>query len=178
MKKLVKTAALLGVLGSFAACHGGSNTDYYCYTEYDYYGNPYTVCEEYYFASESAVRELDMAARVADTQEQKLEIAGLRFAEKYNLAADQGYKIAKNIADFTALQDRSNSDLADFAEKLYGVNPSEVISAVGQAQVGMNGELESVIEKAAGNFNTDTTTMKEIIKDLHGKALSDNGIDL
>lgn len=169
-------AAFVMMLG-LVSCHGGGS-DVYCWTEYDIYGYPYTVCDDYYYASEDSIRELDMAARVAESEAQKLEIAGLRFAEKYNLSADQGYKIAKNIADFTALEDRSNEDMADFAEKLYGVNPSEVVSAVGQAQVGMNGELENLIEKAAYNFNTDTVTMKTIINDLHGKALSDNGIEL
>lgn len=174
-KNLVKLLSALFILSGFASCTTVV-TD--CWTEYDYWGYPYTVCTDYYYASKEAIAELDMAAGVAETEAQKLEIAGLKFAEKYNLSADQGYKIAKNIADFTALEDRSNEDLADFAEKLYGVNPSEVVSAVGQAQVGMNAELESLIEKAAGNFNTDSATMKTIIKDLHGEALSSNGIEL
>ncbi len=38
--------------------------------------------------------------------------------------------------------------------------------------------MESVISKAAKNFNTNEETMKAIVKELHGKALEANGIQL
>ena len=100
------------------------------------------------------------------------------YAEKFSLSNDKALQIAKNIKDINALEDRSAADLADFAQKLYGVNPSEVVDAVSAAQVGNNAALDSVISEAAANFNTDQETMKEIVKELHGQALQYNGIEL
>jgi hypothetical protein len=85
-------------------------------------------------------------------------------------------KVARNIQDLSALQDRSEEDLADFAQKLYGVNPNDVISAVGKAQVGDNAELETLIDSI--EFNTSSANKKALIKELHGNALKANGINL
>jgi hypothetical protein len=68
--------------------------------------------------------------------------------------------------------------LADFARRLYGVDPSEIVAAVGSAQAGNSAKLNSLVEEAASNFGTTTTTMKEIVKTLHGKALAEQGISL
>ena len=94
------------------------------------------------------------------------------------LSTDAAAKVAKNVSDFSALADRSEADIADFATKLYGVNPSEIILAVGEAQVGNNAELDSVIEKASSNLGASSESMKAIVKELHGKALEANGIEL
>ena len=182
---LMKLLASLMLLGSFASCTViyepyQPSWHYNCYPVYDYWGYYlYDECYwEYYNQDGSVAKELDMVAEVADKEQVVLEKTASKFAEKYNLSADQGMKIAKNIADYKALQDRSESDIADFAQKLYGVNPSEVISAVSSAQVGKNAELEAVIKKAAENFNTSEANMRGIVKDLHGKALEESGISL
>lgn len=183
-KTFAKLLVMLVALGGLASCTGGGvyqpSWHYNCYPVYDAWGYYlYDDCfYEYYNNDGSITKELDLSSVVADVEQLKLEKTAAKFAEKYNLAADKGMQLAKNLRDFSALEDRTEEDLVDFAEKLYGVNPSEVVSAVGQAQVGMNAELDSVIEKAAANFNTDSANMKEIIKDLHGSALSENGIEL
>jgi hypothetical protein len=184
---LIKLLTALMILGSFASCTTTTTTTYYepqwwynCYPVYDYWGYYlYDDCYwEYYNQDGSIAKELDLTAEVADKEQLILEKTAEQYAEKFNLSADQGMKIAKNVIDFSALEDRSEADIADFAEKLYGVNPSEIISAVSSAQVGNNAELESVVEKAAESFNTDAANMKAIVKELHGKALEDNGIEL
>jgi hypothetical protein len=182
---LTKLLASLMLLGSFASCEVYVEPYepqwwYNCYPVYDYWGYYlYDECYwEYYNEDGSVAKELDMVAEVADKEQVVLEKTAEKFAEKYNLNAEEGMKIAKNLSDFSALQDRSEADIADFAQKLYGVNPSEIVSAVSAAQVGNNGELESVVEKAAENFNTSKENMKEIVKELHGKALSESGIEL
>ena len=119
-----------------------------------------------------------MVAQVADQEAFALEKTASIYAEKFSLSTDKAMQIAKNIKDLNALEDRSAADLADFAQKLYGVNPSEVVDAVANAQVGNNAELDAVISTAAENFNTDTETMKAIVKELHGQALEANGIEL
>ena len=184
---LMKLLAALMLLGSFASCTVVTTTTYYepqwwynCYPVYDYWGYYlYDECYwEYYNEDGGVAKELDLVAEVADKEQLILEKTGEQYATKFNLSTDQGMKIAKNISDFTALQDRSASDIADFAQKLYGVNPSDVVSAVSSAQVGENAELEAVIEKAAESFNTSADNMKAIVKELHGKALEENGIKL
>jgi hypothetical protein len=184
---LTKLLATIAIVGGLTSCTttttvGGSYYDCYWEYEYDYYYGvwyEYEVCGWYYYNQDGAKEfELDLVADVADTEAFALQKTADLYAEKFALSNDQALKIAKNIKDFEALEDRSNDDLADFAQKLYGVNPSEVIDAVSAAQVGNNADLESVIEKAAKNFNTSNDTMKAIVKELHGHALQSNGIDL
>ncbi len=119
-----------------------------------------------------------MSEKLADREAHVLAKTAEVYAEKFTLSNDQAMKIAKNVKDFAALQDRSSEDVADFAEKLYGVNPNKVASAVAGAMVGNNAELNEVISQAAQNFQTSEQTMKAIVNELHGKALEENGIDL
>lgn len=184
--KFIKILTALMVMGTFASCNVVTTTTVYqpqwwynCYPVYDYWGYyQYDNCYwEYYSDNGSVAKELDMVGEVADKEQLILEKTAQHYAEKFNLSVEQGMKIAKNASDFSALEDRSASDISDFAQKLYGVNPSEIISAVSSAQVGENAELEKVVEKAALNFNTSKDNMKAIVRELHGKALDENGIE-
>ena len=158
----------------------GPDWHYNCYPVYDYYGYyMYDDCYwEYYNQDGSLAQELDISGEIADREAFVLEKTAGVYAEKFSLSNDQAMKIAKNVKDFEALQDRSAEDVADFAQKLYGVNPSEIAGAVANAQVGNNAELESVIGEAAQNFKTNKETMKAIVNELHGRALEANGIQL
>ncbi len=184
---ITKFLAMLGLVGMFASCTGGTTVTYYepqwwynCYPTYDYWGYYlYDECYwEYYNENGSVAQELDLVSEVADKEALILEKTASVYAEKFSLSNDQAMKIAKNVKDFSALSERSADDIADFAEKLYGVNPSEMVSAVANAQVGNNAELEAVIEKASASFGTSSENMKAIVNELHGKALEANGIDL
>lgn len=187
MKKLMSALLItLGLLG-LASCDSGGGSGhhepswhYNCYPVYDYYGYYlYDDCYwEYYNQDGTVTQELDLSGEVADREALILSKTAEVYAEKFSLSQDKAMKIAKNVKDFAALQDRTESDIADFAQKLYGVNPSEIASAVANAQVGNNSEMEAVIEQAAQNFNTSKDTMKAIVKELHGKALEANGIEL
>ena len=119
-----------------------------------------------------------MVSEVADQEAVLLEKLTGVYAEKFALSTEAAAKVAKNAKDFSALTERSAEDIADFAERLYGVNPSEIVSAISSAQVGNNAELESVIEKASVNLGTDNAQTKALIQELHGKALEANGIEL
>ena len=85
-------------------------------------------------------------------------------------------KIAKTVNDYNAIQNRSDSDVADFAQRLYGVNPSKIASASSAAQLGDNTQLNAVVAEAAKNFNTSADNMKSVVKSLHGKMLEQQGI--
>ncbi|MCT4641072.1 MAG: hypothetical protein N4A33_02170 [Bacteriovoracaceae bacterium] len=186
-KTLLGLIALIIASTSLTSCHTTTTVTYYepqwyynCYPVYDYWGYYlYDECYwEYYNQDGSVSKELDLVAEVADKEALILEKTASVYAEKFSLSADKAMKIAKNVKDFSALSDRTESDIAAFAQKLYGVNPSQVVSAVASAQIGMNADLEAVIEKAAVNFETSKDNMKAIIKELHSKALEDSGISL
>ncbi len=174
---------------ALVSCGGDGGSDssyepsyhYNCYAVYDEYGYyMYDECywEYYNVAGEKVQSELDLVAEVSDIETLKLEKLAGHYADKFELSQDQAMKVAKNVQDFTTLEDRTEEDMADFAQKLYGVNPSDVVSAVGKAQVGENTELDALIESAAANFNTSKENTKALIKELHGNALELNGIEL
>lgn len=186
-KLLINLLAMFAVGTSFVSCSGGGSVTvgyepewhYNCYAVYDSWGYYlYDECVwEYYNAEGEIVKsELDITADASEVQKIKLERMALRYAEKFELSTEDALKVAKNVNDFTALEDRTEEDLADFAQKLYGVNPSDIVSAVGKAQVGNNSELESLIESI--DFETSLENKKALVKELHGNALRANGIEL
>jgi hypothetical protein len=187
MKNLL--VALL-ISTSFVSCNDGTTVPndgtytptyhYECQYVYDVWTNNYVYgCFWVFYSIDgSSSRELDMVADVADTQDIMLEKTAQIFSEKYSLSFDNGLKIAKNVLDLQSLKDRSADDLADFAKKLYGVNSSELILAVTKAQVGNNEALDELISVSAKKFNTDSDTMKNIIRDLHSRAIEASGIEL
>ncbi len=185
-KALVKLMVMLGLLSSLASCTGTGTVTYYeptwnynCYPVYDYWGYYlYDDCYWEYYNTDGTLMEKDLVSEVADQEAVLLEKLTGVYAEKFSLSTEAASKVAKNVQDFSALEERSAEDIADFAERLYGVNPSEIVSAVSSAQVGMNAELESVIEKASANLGTNSAQTKALIQELHGKALEANGIEL
>ena len=179
--RVAKLVAVLAMTVGFASCEvtvGGSYYD--CVDYYDYWGwYSHTECGYYYYNTDGTQSfELDMVSDVAVKETIALEKTASIYAEKFSLSSEKAMQIAKNVKDLNTLEDRSAADLADFAQRLYGVNPSQVVDAVASAQVGNSAELDAVISTAAENFNTDTETMKAIVKELHGQALQANGIEL
>ncbi len=186
-KALLNLMVLLGLLGGLASCNtvvtsGGYYTPqwyYNCYPVYDYWGYyMYDDCYWEYYNTDGTLLEKDLVANVADQEAVLLEKLTNVYAEKFALSTEAASKVAKNVADFSALTDRSDADVADFAQKLYGVNPSEIVSAVSSAQIGNNSELDLVIDKASVSLGTNSDNMKAIVKELHGKALEASGIEL
>lgn len=185
---LAKLMVMLGLVSGLASCTGtgGGYYTYYepqwwynCYPVYDYWGYYlYDECYWEYYNTDGTLLEKDMVSEVADQEAVLLEKLTNVYAERFSLSTDAAAKVAKNVKDFSALTDRSSEDIADFAQRLYGVNPTEIVSAISNAQVGNNSELEAVINKASVNLGTDNTQTKALIQELHGKALEANGIEL
>jgi ATPase subunit of ABC transporter with duplicated ATPase domains len=172
------TLSLIGVSMAVAgsACTTYvSGPTYYNDCYYDYYGN--YVCDTYYYNGDGTTdTSRDVITNIAQAEQQKLEAQAKHYADKFSLSVDQGMKIAKTIADFNAVQNRSDADVADFAQRLYGVNPTDIVAAVGKAQAGDNTQLNGLVAEAAKNFNTTADNMKNIVKTLHGKMLEQQGI--
>ena len=189
MKKLILSLMLLV---SLVSCNGdgtSTSTGGTTYTPTPYYtcqyvwdtwsGNYIHACFWVYYSQDgSSIQELDMVADVADRESIVISKTASVYAQKYSLSLEQSTKIAKNVYDLSNLEERSMDDLADFAQKLYGVNTGELISAISSAQVGDNKAFDLLIEKAAAEFDTNTQTMKAIINDLHREALKESGIEL
>lgn len=179
------------LLVSLVSCNGTTTTDtgsgtytptpyYTCQYVWDQWSANYIyACFWVYYSEDgSSVEELDMVADVADRENLIINKTASIYAEKYSLSLEQSTKIAKNVYDLSNLKDRSMEDLADFAQKLYGVNTTELITAISAAQVGDNQAMDQLIEKAAREFSTSAENMKNIINDLHREALIDSGIKL
>jgi hypothetical protein len=144
---------------------------------YDYYG--YYNCNNYYYNGDGTTETTrDVITNIAQTEQEMLANQAKHYATKFSLSDEQGLKIAKTINDFNAVQTRSDQDVADFAQRLYGVNPSQIVSAAGSAQAGDNSQLNLLVSEAAKNFNTTPDNMKKIVKSLHGKMLESQGIQL
>ncbi len=180
-----KMAAVFGMMAiALTACGGGGTvtvstpTTYYCEYVYDYYYDYWY--EDCYYINDQGQTETtrDVVADVADQEAAELAAATKYFAEKFSLSDAQGQKVASVIRDFNRLENRTEQDVASFAERLYGVNTSELAGAVAKAQVGDNSKLDEVVSKAAQNFQTSESNMKSIVNYLHGKALRDAGINL
>ncbi len=183
-KALMNLLVLVGLMSGLVSCN--TTVTYYepqwyynCYPVYDYWGYyMYDECYWEYYNTDGSIAEKDLVANVADKEAVLLEKLTNVYADKFSLSTEAASKVAKNVSDFTALSDRSESDLADFAQKLYGVNPTEIVSAMSSAQVGDNAELDSVIDKASSSLGTNSENMRAIVKELHGKALESSGIEL
>jgi hypothetical protein len=178
MKKTIvlSMAALLAL--AFSGCRTyTTGPTYYNNCYYNYYG--YYVCDSYYYNGDGSTEtSRDVITNIAQTEQEMLANQAKHYASKFSLSEEQGLKIAKTINDFNAVQSRSDQDVADFAQRLYGVNPSQIVSAAGAAQAGDNTQLNGLVSEASKNFNTTPENMKKIVKSLHGKMLEQQGIQL
>jgi hypothetical protein len=118
----------------------------------------------------------DLVTATALSEEQALKLQARHFAEKFTLSDEQGMKIARSIHDLSALHDRTDADLKDFAVRLYGISPARILSAAGKAQAGDVSELNALVAESAASFGTTPSNMKRIIKSLHGELLREQGI--
>ncbi len=134
-------------------------------------------CSSGYYSADSADSR-DILTGLAEADERNVEEAGREFATRHSLSDEQGIRAVRITRDFAQLQTRSAADLEDFARRLYGVNPSEVVAALQEGQMGNRERMNELVEQAAAHFGTTPSTMKEIIRDLHGQALQENGIEL
>jgi hypothetical protein len=185
--------SLMALVLSFlvVACNGGGttnpNTGYYnptphytCQYIWDTWTGNYTyACFWVYYGDngESSL-ELDMVADIADQEAIMLEKTTQIYVEKFSLSFDVAKKMAKNVMHFEGLENRTLDDLADFANKMYGVNPLDLVGAISSAQLGQYDQLDGLIEKAAIDYQTSSQNMKSIIKALHDKALEAHGLKL
>lgn len=184
-----KILILLALSISFTSCNQSTTTvvdgDYTPSWHYDCryayiisLGTYEYFCDWIYYNNDGQIFEQDLAAEVSDQEKMLLNKLSNVYADKFTLSSQSAAKIAKQVIDFSALKDRSADDIADFAQKLYGVNTSEIISAVFESQIGNNTDLDKLIEKASQNLGTNESQTRAIINELHGKVLEENDIQI
>lgn len=149
---------------------------YECRDDYDHWTVKPTECRWYYSIDNNY--ELDQAASISEKTEFEIRTTAQYYANKYELSLESANKFAKQLFEIKYLKDRSVNDIADFAQRLYGINSYELIDAISDAQVGDNSKLDALIKESSQNFNTSNRNMKLMIKDIHQKALESNGINL
>ncbi|HRK07089.1 MAG TPA: hypothetical protein PLZ57_04920 [Pseudobdellovibrionaceae bacterium] len=114
----------------------------------------------------------DFAADVAELEQNAVKTAGEFFAAKYQLDAATGMKVARALNDWATIgkdRARTERDIADFTQRLYGVDFNKVKGALAEAMKGERGEMEALVDQAATNWSTTPETMKEILKTWYGQ---------
>lgn len=117
----------------------------------------------------------DFAADVAVQEKNVVKAAGEYFSAKYNLDADVGIKVARVLKDWATIgkdRARTDKDIADFTQRLYGLDFNKVKNALLEAQKGEKGSLENLVDEAATNWSTTPETMKEILKSWYGSQIN------
>lgn len=120
----------------------------------------------------------DVITDVALANKKRAQAAGHYFAQKFSLSEDQGARVAKTLNDFVMLKKRTTQDMADFTQRLYGVDFGKVLSAVDELKAGNQAGMSELIDTAAGTLNATPEATKELIQELHGHLLKEQGIDL
>lgn len=126
----------------------------------------------------------DLVTIVSNEEAKTIEKAAAGFAKKYSLSAEVSMKVARSFNDWAKLgfkrgsKGRTDADLADFTKRLYGVDIKKVGTAILSASLGDSSSLNSTVSEVASNWNTSPETMKEILKDFHGKQLEAAGVSL
>lgn len=117
----------------------------------------------------------DFAADVAQQEKNVVKTAGEYFAAKYGLDSDTGVKVARILKDWAAIgkdRARTEKDIADFTQRLYGLDFNKVKNALAEAQKGDLSTFDGLIDEAATNWATTPETMKEILKTWYGNQIN------
>jgi hypothetical protein len=109
----------------------------------------------------------DLIAKAAEQEEAMIQAVGKDFASKYALAEDKGVQIARTLSDWATLgkkRARTDADLADFTQRLYGISVEQAKTALESAKSGDLSALEGLNKEVASNWGTSPETSKEILK--------------
>lgn len=157
-------------------------TDSYGYTDY-YYGwgwvspNGILYDDWGYALNESGKeRGRDMMSDMAAAETQLVEKAADSLADRFALSGETSLKVARTLNDWASLgkkRGRTEKDVADFSQRLYGVSVEKAAAALISAKQGDLSGVESVNTEIAGHWNTDAETSKEILKTWYGKEMAE-----
>ena len=196
-------AASFGLSGcrvTTGVSYGYGYSDVYgCNYYYDYYCNAYGGYYDSYggyhgptygrglgggsgtgtAASESSDESRDLIDTVSIHEEAQIAEAGLNFAKTYGLSEDKGVQIARTLDSWEALnrkRSRTEADVADFSQRLYGVKVADAQKALDSAVKGDISGVEAMNAQVAQYWGTTPETSKKILKKWFSKDIGSYGI--
>lgn len=116
----------------------------------------------------------DFEADVAKAEKNVVMKAAQHFQAKYELTADTSMKVARILHDWAKIgkdRARTEKDIADFTQRLYGIDLNQVKNALAEVQKGEKKAFENLVDETATNWGTTPETMKEILKTWYGDQL-------
>jgi hypothetical protein len=125
---------------------------------YDEYGNALNEIDD----SDSR----DLLGQAADLEAAAVDASGKTLAGKFALADDRAIEIARTLNDWAVLgksRSRTGKDVADFSQKLYGVNLDSAKSALAEAAQGKLDDLTAVNKQVAAYWGTNPETSQAIL---------------
>lgn len=118
----------------------------------------------------------DLISTLGESQQEKVKRVSGSIQSKYSLSAEVSSKIAKTVIDWNSLKDKTQSDLADFSKRLYGVEASDISDALMLASQGEDEKFNELIDEVASSWQSNPETIKNLIYDFHGKELNALGL--
>jgi len=140
---------------------------------YDEYGNALNEMDQ------DQAQSADVISQAAQKEEQMAQKVGKAFAQKYALAEDAGVSIAKTLQDWAVLgkdRARTESDVADFSQRLYGVSLDQAKSALVNALKGNKDSLDELNVDVAAHWGTSPETSKAILSQWYQDEMSQLGV--
>jgi hypothetical protein len=133
-------------------------------------GSTGILYDEYGFALnelEEGMTGKDLIGDVAALEEASIQEAGRAFAARHALAEETGLHVARTLHDWATLgkkHARTDADLADFSQRLFGVSLDNAKSALDYAKTGDLSRLEALNKQVAERWGTSPETSKEILQ--------------
>jgi len=141
---------------------------------YDDYG--YALNEE-----KGDTSSKDLIADMSERENNVVSVVGENFAKKYALNAETGISIARTLNDYATLNKkqkraRTDKDIADFSQRLYGVTADKAQKALDDAKKGSAEGLEALNGEVAVHWGTNPETSKVILKSWYKNQLSEYNV--
>lgn len=104
---------------------------------------------------------------VAKAEKNVVTAAGKNFAARYALSEAKGIEIASALNDWAKIgkdRIRSEQDLSNFTQRLFGVQYGQVKDALSEAQKGNQELMNKTISEAAKSWGTNEEGLKVVLK--------------
>jgi hypothetical protein len=109
----------------------------------------------------------DLLGEAADLEAQAIEGAGASLASRFALASDRAVEIARTLNDWAVLgksRARTQQDVADYAQKIYGVSATAAQAALASAEsTGDKTALNALNQQVAAYWGTNPETSQAIL---------------
>ncbi len=112
-------------------------------------------------------RGRDIVGDVATQENEIVSKAAYEFSMRHGIALEKATQIARNLNNYAKIgmtRSRTEDDMREFTEKLYGISYDQAKSAALEAQDGNLEKLNELIAEAAKNWGIGEEHMREIAR--------------